>query len=108
MENSKTIMENQNTNKMTNYTADELWDMGREFSLEDIIWYMEFPESWTQEMIDEYSETYEVIDCTEDEEEQTIYVEVEGMVDGQTLRANCTFEDDKWGMINLERSLKIN
>ena len=87
---------------MTNYTEDQLWDMGRIFSLEDIVWSMEFPESWTEEMIDEYSETYEVVDCSEDEDEQTIEVEVEGTVNGQTLRAACKFEDDEWGEIIYE------
>ena len=87
----------------TNYTADELWEMGRVFSLEDIIWSMEYPESWTEEMIDEYSETYEVMECSEDEDEQTIVVEVEGEVNGQTLRATCIFEDGEWGEINVEQ-----
>ena len=81
----------------TNYTSDELWEMGRIFALEDIVWSIEFPESWTEEMIDEYSETYEIWDCSEDEDEQTIHVEVNGTVNGQTLGVSCLFEDDEWG-----------
>ncbi len=92
-------MENQNTNTMTNYTEDELWEMGRIFSLEDMMSYIDFPESWTEEMVKEYCETYEVVDCTPDEDEQVVEVAVEGTVEGETLRAECNFENDEWGEI---------
>ena len=85
----------------TKYTADELWDEGRTYALECICSDMDVPDHWTEEQAEEFYDTYEIMDVSEDEEEQTIDVEIEGNCG---TRIHARYADGEWSII--EQSYK--
>jgi hypothetical protein len=72
-------MKNQNTMTDEQYDElqDQLWELGRDYSLSGILSDIEYPESWTEEDIEEFEDTYEVVDCDPNVEDMTCIVRVE-------------------------------
>ena len=80
----------------TNYTEDELYEFGRTYALEHICSDMDYPNDWDEDQIEEFYETYEILDVTPNEEEQTIEVEISGDC-GTYVRAVA--ENGQWSIV---------
>ena len=73
---------------------DKLWELGREYSLTEILSDIEYPESWSDEDIEEFEDTYEVMDCDPNVEDMTCVVRVE--TDRFYATAELTVEGDDY------------
>ena len=107
-------MKNQETNTMKNQETmtdeqyqemeDQLWEAGRVYALEDICSEIEWPEEMTEEEVEEFCNTYEVVDCTASVEDRTCEVEIEGD-NGLRVTALGTLDEDDdicWEIISQE------
>tara|TARA_R110000823_G_scaffold89381_3_gene198202 strand:- start:15 stop:482 length:468 start_codon:yes stop_codon:yes gene_type:complete len=72
---------------------EELWEAGRVYALGGILSDIEYPEGMTEEDIEEFCNTYEVVDCTPSIEDGTCEVEIEGD-NGLRVTALGTVDDD--------------
>ena len=93
-------MENQNTMTDEQYEElqDQLWELGREYSLSGILSDIEYPESWTEEDIEEFEDTYEVVDCDQNVEDMTCIVRVESYKFSATAELVVEGDDYYWNI----------
>ena len=93
-------MENQNTMTDEQYEElqDQLWELVREYSLSGILSDIEYPESWTEEDIEEFEDTYEVVDCDPNVEDMTCIVRVESDKFSATAELVVEGDDYYWNI----------
>ena len=93
-------MENQITMTDEQYEElqDQLWELGREYSLSGILSDIEYPESWTEEDIEEFEDTYEVVDCDPNVEDMTCIVRVESDKFSATAELVVEGDDYYWNI----------
>ena len=93
-------MENQNTMTDEQYEElqDQLWELVREYSLSGILSDIEYPESWTEEDIEEFEDTYEVVDCDPNVEDMTCIVRVDSDKFSATAELVVEGDDYYWNI----------
>ena len=106
MNTQNTITKNQEemTDEQYQEMEDQLWEAGRVYALEDICSEIEWPEEMTEEEVEEFCNTYEVVDCTASVEDRTCEVEIEGD-NGLRVTALGTLDENDdicWEIISQE------
>ena len=98
-------MENQETMTDEQYQEmeDQLWELGRDYSTGAILSEIEWPESWTEEDIEDFEDNYEVVECDACVDRMTCEVTVEH--DNFSVSALCTVDENNaysWEIISQE------
>ena len=87
-------------------TWDNLWDLGREYALADIFSDIEYPSDMDEDDIEEFEDTYEIIDVNPDVDAMTCEVIISsGDDEGLWISALGTVDKDmciRWEITSVE------